>query len=181
MLQSRQGMGVGGGGEMARTEERICTYLLKRSIDGWKGNLNVISKGLRLDPEKSNVPAWGWEGVIQFFGTGALLLIKMLWFFSHLHLKTFHSNNYIHRLEINTKWCLLMQKPKNWTGLSSVRRTKKKKYQRASRGPIRSVQKYTLKHRLQIQWTHYADLTFHLSQSWRELWSAATLASCSLL
>lgn len=27
----------------------------------------------------------------------------ILIFFSHVHLKTFHSDNYIHRLEINTR------------------------------------------------------------------------------
>lgn len=102
---------VGGGrwGGMARTEERVCTYLLKRSIDGWKGNLNVIWKGLQLDPEKSKVPAGGWDGVIQIFGTGPLLAMKVLWFSSRLHLKTFHGNNYIHRPEIDTRWCLLIQ------------------------------------------------------------------------
>lgn len=148
---------------------------------GGSRNLNVISKGLRLDPKKSNVPAGGWDGVIQFFGTRALLLIKILWFSSDLHLRTFHSNNYIHRLEINTRLCLLMQKPKNWTGWSSVRCTGKKKYQLTLRGPVRSVQKYTTKHSLQIQWTCFADLTFHFSQYWSKLWSDATLASCCLL
>lgn len=77
----------GGWGEMAWTDERICTYLLKRSTDGREGNPNVISKGLRLDPGKSNVPCRGWDGVIQFFGVDDS---------SHLHLKTFHSNSYIH-------------------------------------------------------------------------------------
>lgn len=34
-----------------------CGYLLKRSTDGWEGNLNVISRGLRLSCRIFSVPA----------------------------------------------------------------------------------------------------------------------------
>lgn len=56
MLQSCLAKGLDGG-KMARFVEReavpqsvLCGNLLRRSTDGWEGNLNVISWGLRLDP-----------------------------------------------------------------------------------------------------------------------------------
>lgn len=58
MLQSCESMNWGGGkrwgllkGE-AVPQSVLCGNLLKRSTDGWEGNLNVISRGLQLDPKK---------------------------------------------------------------------------------------------------------------------------------
>lgn len=67
--------------------------------------------------------AAGCDPILWYRGSNGK---DILIFFSHVHLKTFHSDNYIHRLEINTGWCLLMQKPKNWTRWSLVWRTEKK-------------------------------------------------------
>lgn len=117
-----------------------------------------------IGPRESQCPSWRLpRGVIQFFGTGSLLL-EIFWFSSRVHLKTFHSDIYIHRLEINTRWCLLMQKPKNWTQWSSV--GKSSSQQGAGQYvPYRNIQE----RRWQIQWTPFAGLIFHLSQYWSKL------------
>lgn len=179
-VSSRHGW-VGGWG-MARTEERICTNLLKRSIDGWKGNLDVIWKCLQLDPKKSKVPArrLGWCDPSLWYG-GSPGDKDTLILFSFASLDIPQKRLPVHSSTRDQhKVMLVNAETQNWTGWSSVPRTGTKKKTVPADMERADTFCTEIYKRVQIAdpvetfcRPHFSFVTV--------LSSAATLASCSLL